>query len=353
MPSTISRVLPALLLPFLAACVAPNPVGEAAQAIIGGTVDPDDPGVVLLVSYPPDGSVLDTCSASIISGTVLLTAAHCVDTPNHPDYTYGVFPGADASTYPTLSDLEPHLLAVTAVHAHPDYDPNAPFTADLGVVVLANPIGVTPLPVNRAPLDASITGQTARIIGYGQVVYGQFNDTKHQATTVVDALESGDTLTVGDSTRRSCVGDSGGPALVKLDGGETIVGVDSYTDTSGCTEPAHYRRPDLYTQFLDLYAPPPAPDGGAGGGPTVDAGPPGDGGGTGGTGEGGSATTSTSTSTATSSTGTQPPGEPTSSGGCALAANGERGAEGTAAFALGLGLMALCRRRRALYAPIK
>ncbi len=146
------------------------------------------------------------------------------------------------------------------------------------MVVLSAPVAVTPLAVNRAPLDASIAGEPARIIGYGQVVVGQkFNDTKNQATTVVDTLDPGDTITVGDSVRRSCVGDSGGPALVTLGGVETIVGVDSYTDTSGCTEPAHYRRPDLYTAFLDLYAPPPSPpvDAGTDGSappPPVDAG---------------------------------------------------------------------------------
>jgi hypothetical protein len=355
----ISRTLGAalvLLVPLMAACSAPPPlVGEAAQPIIGGALDPGDPAVVLLASYPADLSVLDTCTASIISDTVLLTAAHCVDETNHPNYVYGVFSGADASLYPTLVDLLPHLLAVSAVHADPDYDPNAPFHADLGVVVLAQPIGVTPLPINRTPLDASIVGQPARIVGYGQVVYGTFNDAKNSASTVVDSLGSDDTIMVGDSTRRSCVGDSGGPALVTLDGVETIVGVDSYTETSGCTQPANYRRPDLYTAFIDLYAPAPPLDAGADAAAPTDAGPdasePTDGGADGaaledagadastppeadaGTGGGGAATT------------TKASPEAVSTGGCDLAVRGEREAGGP--WAIVLALVASFRRKRA------
>jgi secreted trypsin-like serine protease len=318
MPPTILRAPLALLLPLLAACAAPPPLGEAAQAIIGGTVDPGDPAVVLLASYPSDLSVLDTCSATVISDTVLLTAAHCVDAASHPGYVYGVFPGADASPYPTLAELEPHLLAVSAVHAEPDYDPTAPYHADIAVAVLAAPLDVTPLPFNRAPLDASIVGQSARIIGYGQVVYGQVNETKNQATTVVDALGSDDTVTVGDSMRRSCIGDSGGPALVTLGGVETIVGVDSYTETTGCTEPANYRRPDLYTAFLDLYVSPPAEDAGADASTPADAGEGGGGGGA--------------------------PVEPASKGGCSVAAGSGQGAGWAAAFVLALALAAMCRR---------
>ncbi len=348
MPSTtpLARIaLLTLVAPLLAACAGPAPLGEATQAILGGAVDPGDPAVVLLASYPPDLSVLDTCTATIISDTVLLTAAHCVDAANHPGYVYGVFPGADASPYATLVDLQPYLLPVASVHAHPDYDPSAPFHADLGVVVLAAPAGVTPMPVNRAPLDASIVGQPARIVGYGQVVYGEFNDTKHQATTVVDALGADDTITVGDSVRRSCVGDSGGPALAKLGGVETIVGVDSYTETSGCTQPANYRRPDLYTAFIDTYAPAPAMDAGVDASAADAGGDAGEGSEGGAGGAGGAATMPPADAgEGAGGAATMPPAARSSGGGCALAAGSEHGLEGAAALAIAL--LAARRRRR-------
>lgn len=247
--------VPLALCWLLCAC-APTELGAGHQAIIGGVRDSGDPQVVLLVSYPPDESMYATCTAAVIAPRVLVTAAHCVDTPNHPGHTYGVFVGDDASPYATTAQLKPSLLPVDAVHAHPDYDPAPPFVADIGVVVTSQPLPVSALPIARAPLPPSLPGQPARLVGYGQTQYQIFNAQKYTATTTVAALPADDTVVVGDATRHSCLGDSGGPALVMLDGTETIIGVDSYTESSGCKVPAHYRRTDRYLPFLDAYAPP-------------------------------------------------------------------------------------------------
>jgi len=310
-------------------------VNGAASPIIGGTVTKGDPAVVLLISYPADQSSFDTCTASVISPTVLLTAAHCVDPGKHPGYSFGVFTGPDASAYPTVASLKPKLSPVKSVHAHPDYDTAPPFHADIAVIVLDKPLLAAPLPVNRAAPTAAMVGGPARIVGYGQVQYKQFNVIKHEAPTVVAALGAQDTIVVGDNVHRSCIGDSGGPALVMIDGVETIVGVDSYTETSGCLEPAHYRRTDVYTAFLDQYVPPPVPPvdaglGGSGGGGST-------GSGTGSGGEGGAA--AATSSSATSSSG----GDESSSGGCAVGGD-RRGESGASAAAL-LAAAALWRRR--------
>ena len=222
------RLLLATLLPAtLLACAGDAPsVGGHDQAIIGGSASPNDRAVMLLASYPANRSVLATCSAALISPTVLVTAAHCVDAANHPGYLYGVFPGEDASIYPRLVDLEPHLLAVAAVHAHPNYNPAAPFRADIGVVILAQPVtGVTPYGLCRGAVGG-LLGKAARIVGYGQQVAGTPASTRRQATTVVAAIDAGDTVAVGDPAHRTCVGDSGGPALVDHGGVEVVLGVD-------------------------------------------------------------------------------------------------------------------------------
>ena len=253
---------------LLAACTAaPDraaPLDDHSQPIIGGSASPNDHAVVLLASFPPNRSLLATCTAVVIAPTVLVTAAHCVDAANHPGYLYGVFPGEDASAFPRLVDLEPHLLAVTEVHAHPAYDPRAPFHADLGVAILAQPIaGVTPIGLWRAPI-ASLVGGPARIVGYGQQVLGQPNAIRRQATTVVAGIDDGDTVRVGDPAHVTCLGDSGGPALVPAPGGgELLLGIDSYADNGSCDLPAHFRRADVYQSWLDSYT---------GDSPQVDAG---------------------------------------------------------------------------------
>jgi len=88
---------------------------------------------MMLVGYPPDRSIVHTCTAVLVAPTVLLTSAHCIDEPPHPDYLYGVFTGDDASAYPLLVDLEPQLKAVTAIYPHPEYSPTLPFYADFRI----------------------------------------------------------------------------------------------------------------------------------------------------------------------------------------------------------------------------
>ena len=254
------RALP--ILAVLAACTPP--LTETDQGIIGGSRSSGASATVLLAGYPPDKSVLTTCTAVLVSPTVLLTSAHCIDTPNHPNYVYGIFPGDDASAYTTLALLEPHLLPVASVHVHPQYQTQAPFYADLGTVVLAQPLtSVSPLPMRRQPIDQSIVGAQALIVGYGQTTYQQPNQTRYEAMTTVAGIED-DTVIVGDAQKRGCLGDSGGPAIVN----GVLIGVDSYGPV-GCGAAAHYRRTDAFLPFLDQYVPPPAsPDAGpSGGGP--------------------------------------------------------------------------------------
>ncbi len=326
-----SPALTGLLLLAAAAtgCGAPEVDEETARgrgAIIGGEAAKGDPAVVMLVAYSPDHATFDTCTASVIEGSVLLTAAHCIDPKTHPSYGYGVFTGPDASAFTTANTLIPQLAAVKEVHMHPDYDPAPPFTADIGVALLDAPLDIAPLPIHRDALTADVQGQPARIVGYGQIKYKEYNAVRHEAATSVASLDAGDTITVGDKDHRSCVGDSGGPALVSFDGVERIVGVDSYTDLAGCLEPAHYRRPDLYTGFLDVYAPPPAGTGGSGGGTSTSS--------TGATAGSGGASTTESDGGCSLAPGTAPQGPRPRSAGWLLAL-------------LGVAAALVTRRRRA------
>lgn len=243
------RAFVALLV--LAGCTADSALSTDDHAIIGGTRSMGNAATIMIVGYPPDRSVIHTCTAVLISPTVALTAAHCIDSPTHPNYAYGAFPGDDASPYPFLVDLEPHLLPINAVHPHPQYDDQLPFFADIGVVILENALPVAPLPIRREPFDQSLVGLPALIIGYGQTTYMVNNSTRYEAMTKVSGIEN-DTIIVGDTVQRSCLGDSGGPAIMN----NVVVGIDSYGPT-GCGGPAHYRRVDYFLPFIDQFVPPP------------------------------------------------------------------------------------------------
>ena len=73
------------------------------------------------------------------------------------------------------------------------------------------------MPINRAPLTQAIVGRPAGSPGTGRWSTGTTTRSSTRRT-VVDSLGAVDTVVVGDATRRSCVGDSGGPALVKMGG---------------------------------------------------------------------------------------------------------------------------------------
>jgi secreted trypsin-like serine protease len=245
-------VLSAFVPALVPGCVIDAPdVSTHEGTIIGGTRSIGVEATVMLAGFPPDRSVLHACTAVVVSPTILLTSAHCVDAPNHPNYLYGVFTGDDASPYANLAQLEPELESVTSVHPHPQYDPNLPFYADIAVVRMAAPLPITPAQMQRTAIDNSIIGKNARIVGYGQTVYGTYNQTRHEAMTTVAMIEN-DTIVVGDSTKRSCLGDSGGPAFV--DG--KVVGIDSYGPV-GCGAAAHYRRVDSFLPFIEQYVPAP------------------------------------------------------------------------------------------------
>jgi V8-like Glu-specific endopeptidase len=221
----------------------------SASPIIGGTLETGDPAVVMLAAYPDDRTTLITCTAVIISPTAALTAAHCVD---HPGFHYGVFFGADASAFPTLAALEPELAEVSATHMPPSYSRTPPFFADIAVIELAAPLppSITPLPIQRTSPVPAMVGLDVRIVGYGQTVFGENNSAKYSATTKIAALGTLDTILIGSAEARTCIGDSGGPAL--LDG--VVIGIDSYSDTTGCGDPAHFRRTDSFLAFIDQHA---------------------------------------------------------------------------------------------------
>ncbi len=247
-----------LALALVAGCSLPS-ISAEQQPIIGGSLAPNDTATVLLVSYPPNLSVQDNCSAVVIAPTFLLTAAHCIDAPNHPSYSYGVFVDADASIYPKLVDIMPHLLAVAAVHPHPSYTTDE---ADIGIVELAAPLTITPMPVQRTAIGA-VAGMAARIVGYGQTTAGTVNQVRNAAMTTVVGTSGDDSVEVGDATAHDCVGDSGGPAIV----GSAVIGVDSHGPT-GCTGPSFFRRTDIYADFIAQYVPPTDMPGDAGVGVT-------------------------------------------------------------------------------------
>jgi hypothetical protein len=240
--------LQALLALLLAGCVGPGAGDEPAavsRAVLDGTADTGDPAVIEFVALvsPTDAAI---CTVAVVSPHVLLTAGHCLyETAGAP---YGIFLG------PSNPIVDPRKLlrvATTAFDPALD-DAHTELGHDLGVVVLASPLPVAPLPMNRTALGNDVVGKAARYVGYGanQGVAQTGTGIKRQATAPV-AEVSRVLLRTGPGMRPICTGDSGGPMLMDLGHGEVIVGVASFSDDPNCLRSSYFQRLDTQLDWVD------------------------------------------------------------------------------------------------------
>ncbi|MGB7962121.1 MAG: trypsin-like serine protease [Propionicimonas sp.] len=254
----------------LAAATAPD-----AQAITGGERDDANhySGVGMIAFY--EGGLPYRCSATLVSRTVLLTAAHCTAaTAGKTIVTFspvvaeqppsGLPVAADADAGYTNADIAEDWYTGTA-YAHPEY---SAFTDvknwnDVGVVILDQPVG--DVPAKLAPvgtLDAipqsTLNSTLFRIVGYGTEVRDyapvptdanqgkkptphsypivrRYADAPGQKLTP-QILQVNGNINDPRGTGGSCFGDSGGPAFYPGEGktDEKIVAVTSYGYTDNC-----------------------------------------------------------------------------------------------------------------------
>ena len=242
------------LLLALAGCIgaAPGP-GVVAEDIIGGTADTGDSAVVLLYMTVPGQSGGSLCTGEVISPHVVLTAAHCTggEDPTVTNAVWRVYLGPDFSKA-TAADM----LAVKEAHYDPKFDiNNLPAGNDVGVAILQNalPSTIVPLPLNHAAMDVTSDGKPIRLVGYGldnataQSGAGVKRTTMTTLSDITTLL-----LHFADTTHETCNGDSGGPALMTLNGVETIVGLTSYGDVN-CNMGGWDTRVDAMAAWIDGY----------------------------------------------------------------------------------------------------
>lgn len=224
------------------------------SAITDGELDEDGhPYVGLMVAKDADGGALWRCSGTLISPTLFLTAGHCTESP------------AASATVWFESDIESDLVGLGypnggetsidgAVYIHPQFDANAFYLYDLGMVVLEEEVifdeyGALPeldqLDALKPKKDRTFAGFTA--VGYGlQASFPDGADWK----TVSERIRmvaypvllninapgmTGDysmLLSNNHATGGTCYGDSGGPNFVETS--NVIAGVTSYGMNVSC-----------------------------------------------------------------------------------------------------------------------
>ncbi|MDN4609374.1 S1 family peptidase [Arthrobacter burdickii] len=267
----LSRALAATaVLVLLAAGASP------ATAVTGGEPDADDhPGVALVFTYGGTGA-LQRCSATLISPTVLLTAAHCVSgTVGKSFVTFDPVIGnappvaIPHATDPAVGYTGADLAAAGALSgsstAHPDYSGAAPVTdrADVGVIVLDAP-AANIAPAELAPVGyldqyrAPLLNRTIfEVVGYGTEVRKPdagpqkpepMNFPLLRRSTTSPGQKLGEQVLQLQGNPNdprggggTCSGDSGGPVF--LDG--YLVAVSSYGFNTICRYIDGYQRTDI------------------------------------------------------------------------------------------------------------
>ncbi|NIK61027.1 trypsin-like serine protease [Kribbella shirazensis] len=260
MRSRLSRIIGICAL-ALGLSVAPS---LSASAITGGEPDGNGhPNVGLILFYQPDGRF--RCTASLVSPTVLVTAAHCtLGTLGKTLVTFdsviaeqppSPFPvAADPAKGYTQAELEKAGYKSGTAYAHPQYSDFTDLANwnDVGVIVLDRPI-TNIAPVKIAPANYLNAYQQPKLnstifksVGYGTEV--RKADSGPQKPTPMSypllrrwAEEPGQKLTPqilqvnGNEhdtrgTGGTCFGDSGGPTF---HGGYQVT-VTSYGYTANC-----------------------------------------------------------------------------------------------------------------------
>ncbi|MBX3232409.1 MAG: trypsin-like serine protease [Labilithrix sp.] len=240
----------AIALSFVACTAAPDepPIGQSAQAIIGGTTSPSSQDATVLLSergYP-------SCTAVLIAPNLVLTARHCVTDINYRSECGG----------PLGRSAPPTALTVSVgAYTYPDdyvargtrlFVPDADHIcgADIALVLLDNDVkGVTPVKVR---FTGPALGDVTTAVGYGD------NSGSRDQRTDVRVLAIGpsqstyrtqggypiamnimaDEISTSEST---CFGDSGGPLF---DAEGRVVGVASRGLDDRCRD-----RPTVWTTF--------------------------------------------------------------------------------------------------------
>jgi hypothetical protein len=222
-----------------------------AAAITFGMEDGDNHPYVGLVVFDAEQSPIGTqwtCSGTLLSPKVFLTAGHCTfwadearvwfdpDLLENPDYPDGGRSSVEAEIY-----------------THPGFDGYVSFpnTSDIGILILKKPVKLDEygeLPGLGDLDDLSTQGGSndtiIRTVGYGvQMVkpFPQWDPIRYTSTSRLVNLSSH--LTDGynihtsnnpsQGTGGSCLGDSGGPIFYPEDS-NTVVGVVSFGLNNNC-----------------------------------------------------------------------------------------------------------------------
>ena len=243
----------------------------AVSAVTDGEPDGEGhPYVGLMVAQTADGAPLWRCSGTLLSPTLFLTAGHCTEAPaEHVEIWFDtdVESGIPANGYPFTGNVG------GTPYTHPQYNPNAFFLYDLGVVVLDEPVTMSEygqLPglnqLDKLARRRGLQNVSFTAVGYGlqqsfpdAVSWKQNNKrvrmVAHPKLIQINGGLVGDfslLLSNNANIGGTCFGDSGGPNFI---GDSNVVGgVTSFGLNGNCAGTGGVYRVDKADDLNWIYA---------------------------------------------------------------------------------------------------
>ena len=218
------------------------------QLIVDGAPSPFDPAVVAVLprrsgcEQPAEAF----CTGVLIAPSVVLTAAHCLLAFNQPG-GYEVFFGFDTS-----DPSSGRFVIGAEVATHPEYDRDTDAN-DLGLIRLASPMtGVRPVTVFDGDLEAALTESSTliRAVGFGRTDRDIDPDGMRRSGTMGVELVSEDTIVSSPAPGMTCVGDSGGPVFLDVDGQEQLIAITARGDFQCDQEAVNQRLDAAWESFI-------------------------------------------------------------------------------------------------------
>ena len=258
-----------------------GPVGSKSYPIINGTPVagmPEYGAVVglhtLTKRYGGAVYIYPFCTGTLVTPSVVLTAAHCLDKaggygaaepikPNQVAVYVGDAPAElDENGDP---DILNGMNLVGEVKIHPEYDKfsgNPAYPNDMGLLRLATDV-TSVAPIGHLSATLGFTSSDVGILsldlaGFGQDENGNFGVKLH-ANVPLNSLIGGGQIEHLHDPEGICFGDSGGPALVTRDVTTYVGGTASYVTSPYCANTGVHTRVDVNNSFIEDFVNPSTP----------------------------------------------------------------------------------------------